>query len=281
MHADLHLHTHFSDGTYSPEELAGHGRRCGLAVMSLTDHDTVEGCARMAAACAPLGIEFIPGTELTCDSEGCEVHMLGYFVDPASDRLQQAMGRFQEVRQNRVREMVGRLNELSIRITADEVFALASCRSPGRPHIARVLVKNGTCSSLDDAFERFLKKGRPAWVPKFKLTAAEAIRLIHEAGGLAVLAHPALYRADELIPGLADAGMDGIECFHSRHTPHATEHYLRVAARFRLLPSGGSDCHGMNKGEPLIGSVRLAIDFVDRLKDAAATRRRTQSPAAN
>jgi len=281
MHADLHLHTHFSDGTYSPEELAGHGRRCELAVMSLTDHDTVEGCARMAAACAALGIEFIPGTELTCDFDGCEVHMLGYFVDPESDRLRQAMEKFQEVRQNRVREMVVRLNEMSIRISADEVFALANCRCPGRPHIARVLVKNGTCSSLDDAFERFLKKGRPAWVPKFKLTAAEAIQLIHDVGGLAVLAHPGLYRADELIPGLTDAGMDGIECFHSRHTTHATEHYLRVAARFRLLPSGGSDCHGMNKGEPLIGSVRLAIDFVDRLKEAAANRRRAHASSAN
>jgi predicted metal-dependent phosphoesterase TrpH len=281
MYADLHLHTHFSDGTYSPEELAGHGRRCELAVMSLTDHDTVEGCARMATACAGLGIEFIPGTELTCDHDSYELHLLGYFIDPEHPQLGESMRRFQEVRQNRVREMVARLNKLSVKITADEVFALANCESPGRPHIARVLVKHGTCASLDDAFERFLKKGRPAWVPKFKLTAAEAVALIHAAGGLAVLAHPGLYRADEVIPGLADTGLDGLECFHSRHTSHATEHYLRIAGRFRLLPTGGSDCHGMNKGEPLIGSVRLAIDFVDRLKEAAAARRRGNAAANN
>lgn len=281
MHADLHLHTHFSDGTYSPEELAGHGKRCDLAVMSLTDHDTVEGCARMAAACAGLDIEFIPGTELTCEHDAVELHLLGYFIDAAHPLLLESMRRFQRVRQDRVREMVERLNRLSVRITAEEVFALASCDSPGRPHIARALVRNGTCTSLDDAFERFLKKGRPAWVPKFKLSAAEAVGLVHAVGGLAVLAHPALYRADEVIPELADAGLDGLECFHSRHTSHATEHYLRVAARFRLLPTGGSDCHGMNKGEPLIGSVRLAIDFVDRLKEAAATRRRAHPPAAN
>lgn len=280
MYADLHLHTHFSDGTYSPEELAGHGRRCELTVMSLTDHDTVEGCARMALACAGHGIDFIPGTELTCDCEGYELHLLGYFIDPLHPRLLTAMQRFQEVRQNRIRDMVERLNKLSVKITAEEVFALANCNAPGRPHIARVLVKNGRCASLDDAFERFLKKGRPAWVPKFKMTAAEAIQLIHEVGGLAVLAHPGLYRADEVIPGLAEAGMDGIECFHSRHSPHTTEHYLRVAARFRLLPTGGSDCHGMNKGEPLIGSVRLAIDFVERLKEAVAARRGA-SPATN
>lgn len=272
MSADLHLHTHFSDGTYSPEELAGHGRRCDLSVMSLTDHDTVEGCERMAAACAALGIEFISGTELTCDCDGTELHLLGYFIDTGHPRLTESMQRFQAVRQNRIREMVARLNKLSVRITAEEVFALANCHSPGRPHLARVLVKNGTCASLDDAFERFLKKGRPAWVPKFKLSAAEAIRLIHEVGGLAVLAHPALYRADEVIPPLADAGLDGIECFHSRHNPSATEHYLRVANRFRLLPTGGSDCHGMNKGEPLIGSVRLAVDFVNRLREAVAQR---------
>lgn len=273
MYADLHLHTHFSDGTYSPEELAGHGRRCDLSVMSLTDHDTVEGCERMAAACAALGIEFISGTELTCDGDGTELHLLGYFIDTGHPRLTESMQRFQEVRQNRVREMVVRLNKMSVRITADEVFALANCRSPGRPHIARTLVKNGVCASLDDAFERFLKKGRPAWVPKFKLSAADAIRLIHDVGGLASLAHPALYRADEVIPELADAGLDGIECFHSRHNASATEHYLRVASRFRLAPTGGSDCHGMNKGEPLIGSIRLAVDFVNRLKEAVAQRR--------
>jgi predicted metal-dependent phosphoesterase TrpH len=280
MYADLHLHTHFSDGTYSPEELAGHGRRCELAVMSLTDHDTVEGCARMAAACSRLGIEFIPGTELTCECDDHELHLLGYFIEPEHPRLLEATRRFQEVRHHRVREMVGRLNHLSVKITPEEVFTLANCGSPGRPHIARALVRNGSCASLDDAFERFLKKGRPAWVPKFKMTAVEAIRLVHEVGGLAVLAHPGLYRADEVIPGLADAGLDGIECFHSRHTTHAIEHYLRVASRFRLLPTGGSDCHGMNKGEPLIGSVRLAIDFVNRLRDAAAARR-TSAPSPN
>lgn len=273
MYADLHLHTHFSDGTYSPEELASHGERCELTVMSLTDHDTTEGCERMAAACAERGIEFVPGTELTCDCDGEELHLLAYFIDIKHPRLIGAMEHFQQVRQDRIREMVQRLNQLSVPITAEQVFELASCHSPGRPHIARTLVQNGVCASLDDAFERFLKRNRPAWVPKFKLTAAEAIELIQGVGGLAVLAHPGLYRADEVIPRLADAGLDGLECFHTRHTPAAIEHYLRVAARFRLLPTGGSDCHGMNKGEPLIGSVRLAIDFVNRLKEAVAARR--------
>lgn len=272
MYADLHLHTHFSDGTYSPEELAGHGKRCALSVMSLTDHDTVDGCERMGAACKQLGIEFIPGTELTCEHGDNELHLLGYFIDPRHPRLLGSMKHFQGVRQNRIREMVERLNKMGIQISADEVFELANCDAPGRPHLARTLVKNGVCSSLEEAFERFLKRNRPAWVPKFKLTAGEAIRLVHDVGGLAVLAHPGLYRADEVIPDLADAGLDGIECFHSRHTNAAIEHYLRVAARFRLLPTGGSDCHGMNKGEPLIGSVKLAVDYVNRMKELVSSR---------
>ncbi len=278
MYADLHLHTHFSDGTYTPEELAGHGKRCELSIMSLTDHDTVDGCERMGRACAELGIEFIAGTELTCEWEDTELHLLGYFIDTTHPLLLDSMKKFQEVRQNRIREMVDRLNKMNIRITADQVFELANCDAPGRPHLARTLVKNGTCHSLDEAFERFLKRNRPAWVPKFKMTAPEAIALVHEVGGLASLAHPGLYRADEVIPPLADAGMDGIECFHSRHSNHAIEHYLQVAARFRLLPTGGSDCHGMNKGEPLIGGVKLARDYVDRMKEAVTARRqRTDS----
>src|SRR5437867_925012 len=175
MFADLHLHTTFSDGTYSPEELAREAKRHGLAAIALTDHDTVEGCARMAAACAHEGIEFIPGTELTAEAEGNELHILGYYLDTRHAGMLAAMARFQDVRINRIREMVARLNQLGIALQADAVFAIANCRSPGRPHLARALVMGGFCANLDEAFERFLKKNRPAWVPKFKISALEAI----------------------------------------------------------------------------------------------------------
>ena len=190
MFADLHLHTNFSDGTYTPEELASHGKRLGLVAMALTDHDTVEGCARMAVACKAAGIEFIAGTELTAEHDGNELHFLGYFIDTGNKRLLEEIAKFQGVRQDRIREMVARLNQLKVPLEADEVFALANCRSPGRPHVARALVNGGHCGNLDEAFERFLKKNRPAWVPKFKMSAAHAIELIHHAGGLAVMAHP-------------------------------------------------------------------------------------------
>jgi len=162
--------------------------------------------------------------------------------------------------------MVVRLNDLGVPLGADSVFALANCRSPGRPHVARALVNAGFCRSLDEAFERFLKKNRPAWVPKMKMSALVGIELIHQAGGLAVMAHPGLNRTDDSIPGLVDAGLDGIECFHTKHSTATAEHYLQLADRFHLLVTGGSDCHGLSKGKPLIGTVRLPYEHVARLK---------------
>jgi len=277
MFADLHLHTNFSDGTYTPEELAGRARELSLAAVALTDHDTVEGCARMAAACELAGLEFIPATELTAEVDGNELHLLGYFVDTENPRLLEEMARFQRVRQNRIREMVARLNQLNIPLQAAAVFAIANCHSPGRPHVARALVMGGFCSSLDEAFERFLKKNRPAWVPKFKISAVDAIELIHQADGLAVIAHPGLNRADEIIPGLIRSGLDGVECFHTKHTPAASERYVRLAKELGVLITGGSDCHGLSKGKPLIGTVKLPYEYVEQLKAAIARRKSNAS----
>ncbi len=265
--ADLHLHTCFSDGTYTPEELAGEAQRAGLRAIAVTDHDTTEGCARAAAACQARGIEFIPASELTAEIEGHELHLLGYFLDTENEPLQAGFAKFQEVRQQRIREMVAKLNALSIPLPAEQVFALANCRAPGRPHVARALVRAGFCRSLDEAFDRFLKKGKRAWVPKFKISAPDAIDLVQQAGGLAVMAHPGLNRPDEYIPDLVAAGLDGIECFHTKHSTATTEYYLEVAEHHHLLVTGGSDCHGLNKGKPLIGTIKLPYHYVERLRE--------------
>ena len=272
MFADLHLHTNFSDGTYTPEELASHAHRHGLAVVALTDHDTVDGCPRMAAACGNLGLEFIPASELTAELNGNELHLLGYFLDTENPRLLRELATFQEVRQNRIREMCTRLNGLGLALTAEAVFKIANCRSPGRPHVGRALVQAGLCATQDEAFNRFLKRGKPAWVPKFKLSAMEAIELIHHAGGLAVMAHPGLNRTDEVIPELVEMGMDGLECFHTRHSTAQGQHYSLLAEQHGLLATGGSDCHGMNKGKPLIGTMKLPLDYVAKLKAKIAGR---------
>jgi hypothetical protein len=271
--ADLHLHTYFSDGTYAPDELVEQARRQDLSALALTDHDTVEGCAPTAAACQAVGIEFIPGTELTAEQGGHEIHILAYAIDLTNPRFLSEIGKFQSVRQNRIREMVQRLNQINVPLQAEEVFALANCRAPGRPHVARALVQAGLVGSLDEAFERFLKKNRPAWVPKFKMSAADATELIHQSGGVAVMAHPGLNRSDEVIPAMVESGLDGIECFHTKHSTAMAQHYLQVAERFQLLVTGGSDCHGLSKGRPLIGSVRLPYEHVEKLKARATERR--------
>jgi len=271
--ADLHLHTNFSDGTFSPEELVGHGARLGFAAMALTDHDSVEGCARMTAACAAADIEFIPGTELTAEHNDTELHLLGYFVDTQNKKLLTEIAKFQVVRQNRIREMVACINQLGVPLQAEAVFALANCKSPGRPHVARALVKAGLVANLDEAFERFLKKNRPAWVPKAKMSALEGIELVHQAGGLVIMAHPGLNRTDEIIPAIVDAGLDGIECFHTKHSTATSGRYLEIADKYHLLVTGGSDCHGFSKGKPLIGTVKLPYEHVEKMKAKIAERR--------
>lgn len=268
MYADLHLHSHFSDGTFSPEELAGHGQRVGLHVMSLTDHDTVDGCARMAAACAERDIEFVTGCEFTVGHGNTELHLLGYLMDIEHIRLRSELAKYQEVRRNRIHEMVGRLQKIGVKITSEDVMKIANNDAPGRPHIGRALVALGHCRTLDEAFRKWLKKGKPAWVPKDKLTSAEAIALIHEAGGLAVLAHPGLYHRDEVIAPLVEEGLDGIECLYTRHSTSMTEHYIMLAEKYGLLVTGGSDCHGESKGKPLIGSIKVPYDYVARMKSA-------------
>ena len=275
--ADLHLHTCFSDGTYTPEELAVIGRQKGLGVLAITDHDTVDGCPRMAAACQREGIEFIPGIEITTGIDEREVHILAYGVDISNPPLLEALQQFQQIRQNRVREIVERLKKLGIALEAETVFELANCSAPGRPHVGRALVGAGVCANLDEAFERFLKRNRPAWVPKPRINAAEAIELIHEARGLAVLAHPGINHADEVIPKLVASGLDGIECFHTRHSPAVTEHYLAMSEQLGLVATGGSDCHGMNKGQPLIGGIKLPYTYVSAMKERLAARRNGSS----
>jgi len=279
MFADLHLHTRFSDGSFTPEQVVEHAAKQRLSALALTDHDTLEGCAPMSAACEAAGIEFIPGIELTAEHADHEVHLLGYFLDLENEVLQREIALFQSVRQERIREMVLRLNRLGVPLQAEDVFAVAKCRSPGRPHVARALAELGHCRTMDEAFERFLKRHRPAWVPKHKMSAAHAIELVHQAGGLAVMAHPGLNRTDAVIPALAAVGLDGLECFHTRHSTSQMQHYLTIAGALSLLITGGSDCHGDSRGKPLIGTIKLPYEYVRRLKQRVAERRHPAAPA--
>ena len=263
---DLHLHTYYSDGTFTPEQVAKAAEEMKLAAISLTDHDTIEGCDRLAKACDERNIEFIPGTELSVDIEGNEMHLLGYFLDTQNERLITETTKYQQNRTNRVHGLVDQLNELGIELDADDVFDLAKCKAPGRPHVARALVKHGFCGSVDEAFSRFLRRGAPAGVPKTNVDYREGIELIHQAGGLAVMAHPGLNKIDHLIPDLVKAGLDGLECWHTRHPKSTAKRYREMAERYGLIITGGSDCHGAGRGHPLIGTVRVPYEILEKMK---------------
>ncbi len=272
MLADLHLHTRYSDGTYTPASVVAAARETGLSVISVTDHDTMEACAEAEQEASRAGMQFIAGCEVTAELDGRELHILGYLLDGAQPDLRRELLHAQEIRQQRVRDMVARLQGRGIPLEMDAVFSVAACRAPGRPHVARALVQGGHCGSLDEAFERFLKKDRPAWVPKEKMPAARAIELIRVAGGVSVLAHPGLNRDDSIVERLVGLGIEGLECYHPKHPPAASARYEAMAAAFGLVVTGGSDCHGRSQNRATMGSVRIPMDRVLRLRERQAAR---------
>jgi len=243
---DLHTHSTASDGMLAPARLVALAVERGLRVLALTDHDTVGGVPEAsAAAAATTTLRFIPGVELSTHVDAGEVHMLGYFIDPANPTLTDALARFREAREGRAEGMVERLSAAGAPIRLERVLELAAGGSIGRPHVARALVEAGHAQSVGDAFDRWLVRGRPGYVERFKLTPADAVRLIREVGGVPVLAHP--HSADDLpglLPELLAAGLAGLECYYGDYDDHRREEYLKLARRHNLVPTGGTDFHG-------------------------------------
>jgi 3',5'-nucleoside bisphosphate phosphatase len=270
--ADLHLHTRYSDGSYTPEELVGEAARQKFAAIAVTDHDTLDAIPESLLAGEDFGIEIIAGVEITCRVETQEVHMLGYLFDNTwkNKSLQTVLDRSKRVREQRIAQFVVKFNELGIPLTLQDVQQCSTAGTVGRPHVAMALQKRGFVKSVEEAFERFLKRGKPAFVERYRMTAAEAIGHIKRAGGVAVLAHPALNRVDAQIPNMVEQGLDGIEVWHSRQSPGQSESYLKLAGRLGLLATGGSDCHGTVRGEPLLGIVKVPYERVEALRERAS-----------
>lgn len=266
---DLHTHTTASDGKCTPEELAARAAAAGVTVLGLTDHDTVGGCVATAAACERHGLTFVAGIEITAVAAERDVHVLGYFFDLQSAPLLSFLAQQRERRVERVREMFDRLAAHGIHIDAEAVLKPGlddSSRAVGRPWIARALVEGGYVRDVSDAFDKWLSPGRPAFVPREGATPEEVFARVHDAGGIASLAHPILVKHDEWIPRFADAGMDAIEAYHSDHDSLATSRYLHFARELGLLVTGGSDYHADDEhggGGP--GSVSLPLEHYERL----------------
>jgi predicted metal-dependent phosphoesterase TrpH len=267
---DLHTHTTASDGRATPVELVASAARAGVTVLAVTDHDTTAGCDSAASACAASGVEFVPGIEITAVRDGGDVHILGYFIDRASSAFHAFLAGQRRHRIDRLRQMVERLAEYGIVLDAEELLRPArddAAISAGRPWIARALVAGGHVATTNEAFDRWLAKGRPAFVARPGAPPADVIGRIHDAGGLASLAHPGLVRHDEWIAGFVAEGLDAIEAYHSEHDVAATARYVAMASALGVAVSGGSDYHGdPAHGPDHPGAVSLPSDAFENLR---------------
>ncbi|MFQ5839995.1 MAG: PHP domain-containing protein [Candidatus Methylomirabilales bacterium] len=276
--ADLHLHSWYSDGTWAPTEVVSRAAHLGLNPIALTDHDTVGGIAEARRAGSEFGIEVIPGVELSARDRGREIHLLGYFIDWKDPQLSVRLHRLTDERQARLNAILARLQDLGIPLTRHEVEHLGSRGTIGRLHVARALVARGAVASIEEAFSRYLGHGKPAHVEHSDLGPEEAIGLLRQVGGVPVLAHPG-HGFISLLPQLVAAGLAGLEVHHPSHSPEKILLLLQAASKFGLVVTGGSDCHGLAKGEPLIGRTRLGPDHVAALRARwrRETRRRSRS----
>ena len=265
---DLHLHTTASDGRLPPAQLVARARAAGLTTISITDHDTVAAIAEVTELAGGMGIRVIPGIEITAVDGGRDVHMLGYFFDPDSATLAALLERQRALRIARVREIGDRLAALRMPIDVERVLMAAAKpgSSVGRPQIARELLRTGHVASVQEAFDLWLATGRPAFVVRTGPSPASVVGAIHEAGGIASMAHPGVTRRDELIGPLIDNGMDAIEVYHSDHTPEVEHSYLTIAERHGVAVSGGSDFHGDETRRNTLGVVSLPAEALAALE---------------
>ena len=267
---DLHTHTTASDGRCTPAELVARASACGVTVLAVTDHDTVAGGDAAAEACGASGIEFVPGIEITAVRDGLDVHVLGYFIDRDAPDLHAFLTEQRRRRLDRVRQIVERLATHGIRLDMDAILKPGledASKAAGRPWIARALVAGRYVQTTNEAFELWLARGRPAFIPRLAAAPAEVFERIHAAGGVASLAHPGLVKRDEWIPEFVASGLDALEVYHTNHDETATGRYSAIAITLGLAVSGGSDFHGdESHGAPNPGSVHLPREHFEGLK---------------
>jgi len=264
---DLHSHTKFSDGDLAPDALVRRAVARGIGALAITDHDSVEALP-LAREAAGSSLELVPGIEISTSHGGLDLHILGYYLDPANQELALRLTRFREERRERMRSMVERLGQLGAPVSLDQVFEIAGEGVVGRPHLAEALVRAGHAESAEDAFRRLLGSRGLAFVPRPAFSPEEAIALIHAAGGVSVLAHPGGGLVDSVVETLAARGLRGIEVWHPQHNSVTVRRYQALAARLGLLETGGSDFHGEGRSADL-GDVPVPPRVLAALKRAA------------
>lgn len=263
-YADLHIHTTISDGLHTPAEIVGMALKIGLRVIAITDHDAIEGVAIARAAACGSPLQVIPGVEISASLEETECHVLGYFVDDGDASLVQQLALFRAARLDRLQTMLARLRALGMTLSWERVCELGGEGSIGRPHVARAMIEAGYVGDAKQAFERYLGRGKPAYVPRYKVTPVEAIRMIRAAGGLPVLAHP--WELLGILPDLVSEGLVGLEAYYAGYSAIATNYLGQVAHEYGLLCTGGSDFHGLALSpNNILGSSNLPKACVQAL----------------
>jgi predicted metal-dependent phosphoesterase TrpH len=279
MKIDLHTHSTASDGLYSPAELVKHASEAGISIMALTDHDTTNGLAEALSAGEARHVEVIPGIEVNTDHVNTEVHVLGYFLDYHQAAFQHTLQTLRDMRVTRAQRMVEKLRAIGLDITWERVRELAA-GSVGRPHVAAALVEKGYATSVADAFDRYLSRGKPGYAPRYKLAPLDAIHLIGSVHGVPVLAHPAgIPGLEGLLPSLCEAGLAGMEVYYGEYDPQTVESLKKLTDFYHLIPTGGSDYHGPGIHPTPLGAREVPEESVKRLRLTSEERRRTPAPA--
>jgi predicted metal-dependent phosphoesterase TrpH len=261
-HVDLHAHSTASDGAHAPASAVAVAHQAGLAAFALTDHDTLAGIPEAQRAADAVGLRLVPGVELSVHQDGVEVHLLGLHIRDVS-ALQDRLERYRDHRRARAEEMVSRLNAIGVAVTMDAVLVAAGDGALGRPHVAKALIAGGFVKDSREAFDRYLAAGRPGYVEKERLEIAEGIRFIHEAGGIAIVAHPGPDGRRERIEPLVPLGLDGLEVRHPSHSAEDMKRIAALAAHFGLVSSGGSDWHGAMHGGRVLGALQVPLAWLD------------------
>ncbi len=267
-YADLHAHTAESDGTYTPVQLVREAVARGLSAVAIVDHDSVGAVACALEEAKETNCEVIPGIELTAQQDNQEIHILGYFLDYQQAALLDELKLVRQNRVERVYKIIENLKESGIELNAQTVFDISGRGTVGRLHIARALVKDGWVSSASEAFRKYIGDRSPAYVLGFRFSPAEAIKLIRDAGGVAVLAHPYILENDGLIAEFARCGLQGLEVYYPEHSQSLVNFYLDLAKKLDLLVTGGSDFHGSAKPNIKLGAIKVPLELVEKLRQA-------------